>query len=91
MTATAREGVTVAGVQEACSSCSFDEMGPEQAIQAGVVDLEKYGYVEERGGRLYLKTRAEHMRTFENSVESRRWFVGECQYRHDRRASLSKG
>lgn len=55
-------------VQEACSSCSLDKTGPGRAIRAGIVELEEYGYVE-RGGRLYLKTRDEHMRTFERAVE----------------------
>ena len=45
MTPLHAKGVTVADVQGACSSYSFDEMGPEQAIQAGVVELEKYGHV----------------------------------------------
>ncbi len=72
---TTREGIEIADVQEACSSCSFDETGPEQAIQAGIVELERCGYVEERDGRLYLKTRVEHMRTFEKAVESSTYVI----------------
>ncbi len=71
----AREGVEIADVQEACSSCSLDEADVEQAIQTGIVELETCGYVEERGGRLYLKTRVEHMRTFEKAVESSAYVV----------------
>ncbi len=72
---TAREGVDITDVQEACSSCRLDEADAEQAIQAGIVELETRGYVEERDGRLYLKTRAEHMRTFEKAVESSAFVV----------------
>ncbi len=71
----AREGVNITDVQEACSSCSLDEADVEQAIQEGIVELETHGYVEEQGGRLYLKTRAEHMRTFERVVESSAYVV----------------
>ncbi|MGZ4916020.1 MAG: hypothetical protein ACXVIG_08185 [Halobacteriota archaeon] len=70
-----RAGVDITDVEEACSSCSLDETEPERAIQAGVMELEQYGYVEERGGRLFLKTRVEHMRTFEKAVESSAYVV----------------
>ncbi len=65
-----RQGVAMTDVREACSSCSFDETKREHAIHAGVMELKKCGYVEERGGQLYLKTSVEHTRTFEKAVEN---------------------
>ncbi len=71
----ARAGVDVTDVDEACSSCSLDTSDSRRVIKAGVAELEHCGYVEEHSGRLYLKTRAEHMRTFEKTVESSAYVV----------------
>jgi hypothetical protein len=71
-----REGLTSAEIHEACASCSLDdEATPETLIEAGISELKEQKFIEERNGRLYLTTPAEHMRTFEKAVESSRYVV----------------
>jgi hypothetical protein len=71
-----REGLTSAEIHEACASCSLDDAAtPQTLIEAGISELNEQRFIEERGGRLFLTTRAEHMRTFEKAVESSRYVV----------------
>ncbi len=71
-----RDGCTITEVQEACAACSLDDAAtPESLIEAGVSELETQGFIEERNRRLYLKTRVEHMRTFEKAVESSKYVI----------------
>ncbi len=71
-----REGFTPAEIHEACASCSVDdEATPQTLIDAGISELKRQRFIEERNGRLFLTTRAEHMRTFEKAVESSRYVV----------------
>ena len=71
-----REGFTSAEIHEACASCSLDDAAtPENLIDAGISELKEQRFIEERNGRLFLTTRAEHMRTFEKSVESSRYVI----------------
>jgi hypothetical protein len=71
-----REGFTSAEVHQACAACSLDdEATPQTLIEAGISELKERKFIEERNGRLYLTTRADHMRTFEKSVESSMYVV----------------
>ncbi len=71
-----RVGFTSDEIQEACASCSLDdEATPQTLIDAGISELKEQQFIEERNGRLFLATRAEHMRTFEKAVESSRYVV----------------
>ncbi len=71
-----REGFTPGEIREACASCSLDdEATPQTLIDAGISELKERGFIEERNGRLFLTTRAEHMRTFEKAIESSRYVV----------------
>jgi hypothetical protein len=71
-----REGFTSAEIHEACAACSLDDAAtPQTLIDAGISELKEQRFIEERNGRLFLKTRAEHMRTFEKAVESSRYVV----------------
>jgi hypothetical protein len=71
-----REGFSSAEIHEACAACSLDDAAtPQTLIDAGISELKEQRFIEERNGRLFLKTRAEHMRTFEKAVESSRYVV----------------
>jgi len=71
-----REGFTSAEIHQACAACSLDdEAAPQTVIEAGISELKERKFIEERNGRLYLTTRADHMRTFEKSVESSMYVV----------------
>jgi hypothetical protein len=71
-----REGFTSAEIHEACAACSLDDAAtPQTLIDAGISELKEQRFIEERNGRLFLTTRAEHMRTFEKAVESSRYVV----------------
>ncbi|MFZ0011804.1 MAG: hypothetical protein WAL97_07870 [Halobacteriota archaeon] len=71
-----REGFTSAEIYEACASCSLDDAAtPQTLIEAGISELKEQRFIEERNARLFLITRAEHMRTFEKAVESSRYVV----------------
>jgi len=71
-----REGLTSAEIHEACASCSLDDAAtPQTLIEAGISELKEQRFIEERNGRLFLTTRAEHMRTFEKAVESSRYVI----------------
>jgi len=71
-----REGVGAREVQEACAACSLDDAPTQKRlIEAGVSELERRGFIDVRDERLYLKTRTEHMRTFERAVESSKYVV----------------
>ena len=64
-----REGLTSAEIHEACASCSLDDAAtPKTLIEAGISELKEQRFIEERNGRLFLTTRAEHMRTFEKAI-----------------------
>ena len=69
-----REGLTSSEIHEACAACSLDDVAtPQTLIEAGISELKEQRFIEERNGRLFLTTRAEHMRTFEKAVESSRY------------------
>jgi hypothetical protein len=71
-----REGFSSAEIHEACAACSLDDAAtPQTLIDAGISELKEQRFIEERNGRLFLTTRAEHMRTFEKAVESSRYVV----------------
>jgi hypothetical protein len=71
-----REGFSSVEIHEACASCSLDDAAtPQTLIDAGISELKEQRFIEERNGRLFLTTRAEHMRTFEKAVESSRYVV----------------
>jgi hypothetical protein len=71
-----REGFTSAEIHQACAACSLDdEAAPQTLIEAGISELKEQKFIEERNGRLYLITRADHVRTFEKSVESSMYVV----------------
>jgi hypothetical protein len=71
-----REGFTAAEIHEACASCSLDDAAtPQTLIEGGIAELKEHRFIEERNKRLYLTTRAEHMRTFEKAVESSMYVV----------------
>jgi len=71
-----RQGFSSAEIHEACASCSLDDAAtPLTLIEAGISELKEQRFIEERNGRLFLTTRAEHMRTFEKAVESSRYVV----------------
>ncbi len=73
---TQREGFTSGEIQQACASCSLDDAAtPQTLIDAGISELKAEEFIEERNGKLYLKTRAEHMRTFEKAIESSSYVV----------------
>jgi hypothetical protein len=73
---TQREGFTSAEIHQACAACSLDdEAAPQTLIEAGISELKERKFIEERNGRLYLNTRADHVRTFERSVESSMYVV----------------
>jgi hypothetical protein len=71
-----REGFSSAEIHEACAACSLDDAAtPQTLIDAGISELKEQRFIEARNGRLFLTTRAEHMRTFEKAVESSRYVV----------------
>jgi hypothetical protein len=71
-----REGFSSAEIHEACASCSLDDAAtPQTLIDAGISELKEQRFIEDRNGRLFLTTRADHMRTFEKAVESSRYVV----------------
>ena len=58
-----REGFSSAEIHEACASCSLDDAAtPQTLIDAGISELKEQRFIEERNGRLFLTTHAEHMR-----------------------------
>lgn len=71
-----RKGFTSAEIHQACAACSLDdEAAPQTLIEAGISELKEKRFIEEENGRLYLTTHADHMRTFEKSVESSMYVV----------------
>jgi len=71
-----RDGVGVREVQDACAACSLDDAPTQEGlIEAGVSELERQGFIDVRDEKLYLKTRVEHLRTFERAVESSKYVV----------------
>ncbi len=71
-----REGFTANEIQQACAACSVDDAPtPQTTIEAGIAELKERGFIEERNDRLYLKTRTEHMRTFEKAVDSSAYVI----------------
>ena len=71
-----REGFTSAEIHEACAACSLDDAPtPQTLIEAGISELKEQRFIEEREKKLFLTTRAGHMRTFEKAVESSRYVI----------------
>ena len=71
-----REGFTSAEIHEACAACSLDDAPtPQTLIEAGISELKEQRFIEEREEKLFLTTRAGHMRTFEKAVESSRYVI----------------
>ena len=85
-----REGVKIDEIQEACPVCSLsleedddNEHGHSamhdpsfgETVRDAVAELNNRGFIEMKGERMCLKTRVDHIRTFEKVIERGKYAI----------------
>lgn len=72
-----RKGVEIDEIQEACNACSLEQdvATHDISVKEGIAELEKRGFINVRGNKICLITKAEHARTIEKGIDFSKYKV----------------